>query len=194
LEALRGVHPAGAGLDAAIAETDQLLQSFGALLRLARIEAQQPDPDAPVVDIAALAGDAAELYLPNAQARGVSLHCTRQPAPVAGDADQLFQLVVNLLDNALKFSPAAGEVELRVFSADGEAVLEVADRGPGIPEADRERVFDRFQRLETHRGSAGTGLGLSLVRAIARRHGGRVALLDHAPGLLVQVRLPLRPG
>jgi signal transduction histidine kinase len=194
LEALRGVHPAGASLDAAIAETDQLLQSFGALLRLARIEAQQPDPDAPVVDIAALAGDAAELYLPNAQARGVSLRCTLQPAPVAGDADQLFQLVVNLLDNALKFSPAAGEVELRVFSADGEAVLEVADRGPGIPEADRERVFDRFQRLETHRGSAGTGLGLSLVRAIARRHGGRVALLDHAPGLLVQVRLPLRPG
>ena len=192
LEELRGAQPAAAaGLDAAIAETDQLLQSFGALLRLARIEAQQP-ADGPPLDLAALAADAAELYLPNAQAQGIALRTQLQPAMVAGDADQLFQLLVNLLDNALKFSPSPGEVQLLVRIEDGQALLEVADRGPGIPEAERERVFDRFQRLETHRGSPGTGLGLSLVRAIVLRHGGRVALLDHGPGLRVQVRLPLR--
>jgi hypothetical protein len=77
---------------------------------------------------------------------------------------------------------------------DGEAVLQVVDRGPGIPASERARVFDRFQRLEAHRGSPGTGLGLSLVRAIALRHGGQVSLLDDAPGLRVRVTLPAVSG
>jgi len=112
------------------------------------------------------------------------------PAPVRGDRDQLFQMLVNLLDNALKHAPAGSEVGLSLTAGEA-AVLYVDDEGPGIPEADRERVFDRFQRLEAHRGTAGSGLGLSLVRAIVHRHGGRIELIERAPGLRVQVVLPL---
>lgn len=183
-------------LDAAIAETDQLLQSFSALLRLARIEAQAPADDQPVVDLGAVARDALELYVPIAAERGIALRDAAAMAPtstsmhVRGDADQLFQLVINLLDNAVKFSHAGGEVVLGL-SAEGEDIrLEVSDRGPGIAPADRMRVQDRFVRLEAHRGTPGTGLGLSLVRAIVLHHRGGIELADNAPGLRVSVRLP----
>ena len=177
-------------LDGAVAETDQLLQSFGALLRLARIEAQTPSADDPPVDLRALAADAVDLYAPSAAERGVRLRTELSPAWVRGDRDQLFQAVVNLLDNAVKYAPAGSDVDVSlVVEAEGLA-LQIDDRGPGIPEADRARVFDRFQRLESHRGSPGVGLGLSLVRAIARRHGGRVLLLDRAPGLRAKLILP----
>lgn len=179
-------------LDRAVAETDQLLQSFGALLRLSRIEAQALDVDAPRVALAEVVEDAVELYAPIGAERGIRLQVQLAAASVRGDRDQLFQLAVNLLDNALKYAPAGSEVEVRLDAVADGVRLQVGDRGPGIPEAERERVFDRFQRLEAHRGSPGTGLGLSLVRAIVRHHGGQVQLLDNAPGLRVQVLLP--PG
>lgn len=179
-------------LDRAVAETDQLLQSFGALLRLSRIEAQALDADAPRVALAEVVEDAVELYAPIGAERGIRLQVQLAAASVRGDRDQLFQLAVNLLDNALKYAPAGSEVEVRLDAVADGMRLQVGDRGPGIPEAERERVFDRFQRLEAHRGSPGTGLGLSLVRAIVRHHGGQVQLLDNAPGLRVQVLLP--PG
>ena len=197
LEELRN-RPDDAGrdaeLDAAIAETDQLLHSFGALLRLARIEAQPPVHDEPVLDLAALARDAVELYTPSAGERGIVLsaqlpRADEAPATVRGDADQLFQMLVNLLDNAVKYAPAGTEVDVCLRRERGAVVLRIGDRGPGIPVADRERVFDRFQRLEAHRGSPGTGLGMSLVRAIAHRHGGHVSLGDRAPGLEVRIAL-----
>lgn len=177
-------------LDAAIAETDQLLQSFGALLRLARIEAQPPLQDAPAVDVQALARDVLELYAPIAAERRIVLRDATAPASVRGDADQLFQLLVNLVDNAIKFAPADSAVDLGLDTVGAEVRLELVDRGPGIPAADRERVLDRFVRLEAHRGSPGTGLGLSLVRAIVLRHEGRIELLDAAPGLRVRLFLP----
>ncbi|MFN7137591.1 MAG: sensor histidine kinase, partial [Thermomonas sp.] len=136
--------------------------------------------------------DAVELYAPIGAERGIRLQVQLAAASVRGDRDQLFQLAVNLLDNALKYAPASSEVEVRLEAVAAGVRLQVGDRGPGIPEAERERVFDRFQRLEAHRGSPGTGLGLSLVRAIVRHHGGQVQLLDNAPGLRVQVLLP--PG
>ncbi len=180
-----------AALDGAVQETDQLLTTFGALLRLARIEAQSPAGEGPVLDLSALAADAAELYVPIGAERGVGLRTSLAPAQVRGDRDQLFQMLVNLLDNALKFAPTGGEVGVSLEAAADGVVLCVDDDGPGIPETDRERVFDRFQRLEAHRGTPGSGLGLSLVRAIVHRHGGRIELLDRAPGLRVQVWLPL---
>ena len=177
-------------LDAAIVETDQLLQSFGALLRLARIEAQPPLQDAPPVDLQALARDALELYAPIAAERDIALLDESGPAKVRGDADQLFQLLVNLVDNAVKFAPPRSEVVLRLSSDEAAVVLEIADAGPGIPAAERGRVLDRFVRLEAQRSSPGTGLGLSLVRAIVLRHEGRIELLDAAPGLRVRITLP----
>ena len=109
---------------------------------------------------------------------------------VRGDRDQLFQLLVNLLDNALKYAPTGSEVALSLEAQPDGACLQLADAGPGIPEHERVRVFDRFQRLEAHRGSPGVGLGLSLVRAIVAHHGGRIELQDNAPGLRVRVLLP----
>lgn len=176
-------------LDAAISETDQLLQSFGALLRLARIEAQPPPGEDAVVDVARLVEDAVDLYAPIAAENNIALECTTSVAQVRGDADQLFQLLVNLLDNAVKFAPADSAVQVSARTIAHTVELEVADQGSGIPEAERERVFDRFARLETHRTSTGTGLGLSLARAIVLRHEGRIALLDNAPGLRVRVSL-----
>lgn len=179
-----------AALDAAVAETDQLLRTFASLLWLARIEAQAPAQDEPQLELAALVADAAELYTPSAGERGIRLQAHLQPVQVRGNRDQLFQLLVNLLDNALKYAPGDSAVDVRLQATPQGALLQIDDQGPGIPAAERERVFDRFQRLESHRGSPGSGLGLSLVRAIVHRHGGRVLLLDQAPGLRVQVLLP----
>jgi len=183
-----------AALDAAVAETDQLLRTFASLLWLARIEAQAPAQDEPVLDLAELVADAVELYTPSAGERGIRLQAHLQPVQLRGDRDQLFQTLVNLLDNALKYAPTGSAVEVALHPTAQGVVLQVDDRGPGIPEEERERVFDRFQRLEAHRGSPGSGLGLSLVRAVVHRHGGRVVLLDRAPGLRVQLLLPVVHG
>jgi signal transduction histidine kinase len=182
-----------AELDAATAETDQLLATFSALLRLTRIEAQTAGANDPELAMQPLALDAVELYAPIAADRGIGLEAQTVPCKLHGDADQLFQLVANLLDNALKYATPGTRVTLHLYD-DGDAIyLIVGDHGAGIPAADRERVFDRFVRLEEHRGSAGSGLGLSLVRAIAHRHGGSVTLEDNSPGLRVRVRLPKSP-
>ena len=178
-------------LDRALAETDQLLQSFGALLRLARIEARPLEDDAPLQPLQALAEDAVEMYAPIAAERGIRITTALQAMAVRGDRDQLFQLLVNLLDNALKYAPTGSEVALSLEAQPDGVCLQLADAGPGIPEHERVRVFDRFQRLEAHRGSPGVGLGLSLVRAIVAHHGGRIELHDNAPGLRVRVILPL---
>src|SRR5207342_580938 len=127
--------------DGAIAETDQLLQSFGALLRLARIEAQAPAKDDPLLDLSALVADAMELYTPSAGERGIRLVSDLRPAWVHGDRDQLFQASVNLLDNAVKYAPAGSVVGVSSHAATEGVVLQVDDRGPGIPEGDRGLVL-----------------------------------------------------
>jgi signal transduction histidine kinase len=178
------------GLDAAIAETDQLLQSFGALLRLSRIESQAPASDLPVVDLQPMVRDALDLYAPAAGELGLRLVDDSEPATLRADPDQLFQMIVNLLDNALKYASGGGAAVVRVRGGRAHVVLEIADRGPGIPDGDRERAFDRFERLDPQRTEPGTGLGLSLVRAIVQRHRGTVQLLDNRPGLRVRIVLP----
>lgn len=178
-------------VEAALAESDRLLATFQAMLRLARLEADTRRPDSPV-DMAALVQDAGELFEALAEDRGQHLEVQTRQLFVSGDRDQLFQLLVNLLDNALKYSPADSTVRVDLQRSGDQARLTVSDSGPGIPEADRERVFDRFVRLESHRGSPGNGLGLALVRAIVRHHGGLIRLEDARPGLRVVVELPLR--
>ncbi len=181
-------------LDAAIAETDQLLQTFAALLRLARIEAQPLPTIEAAVDLSALIRDAHDLYTPLAAERGIALRAAvEEGGQVRGDPDQMFQMLVNLLDNAVHYAPAGTAVTMSLRVQPDGVVLDIVDSGPGIPESERERVFDRFYRQEAHRGSPGTGLGMSLVRAIVVRHGGRVWLEDNAPGLRVRIRL-LRAG
>ena len=179
-----------AALDPAVADVDLLLQASNALLRLARIEAQPKIDHEAAVDLNALARDALDLYEPIAAERAIVLAFSVEPLQVDGDADQLFQLVVNLLDNAVKYAPAGSTVRVDLARVGDHARLAIADQGAGIPAPERERVFDRFHRLETHRGTPGSGLGLSLVRAIALRHRASVHLEDNAPGLRVVVVFP----
>ncbi len=136
-----------------------------------------------------------ELYEPVAEEQGFALHLDSMPGiMIRGDRHLLSQAIANLLDNALKYG--GSDIAIRVRQQDARAVIEVADRGPGIPEAERENVFDRFVRLEPSRSTPGNGLGLSLVRAVARRHdGGRNARRESARNGLPRPQGPHRiPG
>jgi signal transduction histidine kinase len=179
---------------AAIDEADRLLATFNALLRIAELESgARLDQTAPV-DLSEVARSAAELYEPVAEEKGFAVSVVAEPGVrISGDWHLLSQALANLLDNALKYA-GGGEIELRVFHENGQAILEVVDQGPGIPEADRQSVLDRFVRLEPSRTTPGNGLGLSLVRAIARRHDGSVTLEDNRPGLRVRLQFPRLPA
>jgi signal transduction histidine kinase len=153
------------------------------------------------VDLAEIARAAVEFYEPVAEERGFVLLLAAEPAVmIRGDWHLLSQALANLIDNALKYA-GGGEVRISVSRRNGRAVLSVVDRGPGIPEADRKAVFDRFVRLEPSRTTPGNGLGLSLVRAVAQRHNAGVTLSDNRaagrpghPGLRVELEFPERVG
>ena len=173
---------------AAIDEADRLLATFNALLSIAALESGAHSEQAELLNLSEIAKAAAELYEPVAEETGFTLTVVAgSGANILGDRHLLSQALANLLDNALKYA-GSGEIQIRVFSDNGQAVLEVGDRGPGITEADRESVLDRFVRLEPSRTTPGNGLGLSLVRAIVRRHSGVVVLGDNQPGLRVRLQ------
>jgi len=176
-----------------ISEADQLLGTFNALLSIAEAEAGSRRDTATVVDLSEIARAVAELYEPVAEEKGLVLSFDApQPVNVRGDRHLLSQAIANLLDNALKYT-LAGNVTLKVDGADHTARVEVADSGPGIPADRREAVFDRFVRLEGSRSTPGNGLGLSLVRAVARLHDGTATLEDNNPGLKAIFTLPIAP-
>jgi signal transduction histidine kinase len=179
---------------AAIDEADRMLATFNALLRIAEAEAGAgPDRPEPL-DLGEVARSAAEFYEPVAEEKGFSLELAIEPdVEIRGDRHLLSQALANLLDNALKYS-GGGELEVSVFRSGERGLLEVADRGPGIPAGDRDIVFNRFVRLEPSRSTPGNGLGLSLVRAVAHRHNGSVTLVDNQPGLRVRLEFPARAG
>jgi signal transduction histidine kinase len=192
-----------AALERTIEEADGLMKTFNALLSIARLEAGAGGDDRDSLDLSAVVGDAAELYEPVAEERGIALkvHLPTH-VPVRGNRQLLGQAIANLIDNALKYGrvPAAqanghaSEVVVSTSSHDGLAEVAVCDRGPGVPESERERVLSRFVRLEASRSEPGSGLGLSLVAAVARLHGGTLRLEDNEPGLRVVFSLPLENG
>ncbi|WP_240002526.1 sensor histidine kinase [Oleisolibacter albus] len=192
--------PQRATLEMAIGEIDRLLGVFGALLTIAAAESGRARTDFAAVDLGALVADAAELYEPVAEERGQSLSVSGPSGiQVQGSRQLLAQLLSNLVENAVKYTPEGGTVSIAAAQRpDGAACLSVADTGPGIPAGDRERVLDRFVRLEEHRGTPGHGLGLSLVAAVARLHDASLSLEDNGPGLRVVVVFPraveLRPS
>ncbi|HUC66945.1 MAG TPA: HAMP domain-containing sensor histidine kinase [Stellaceae bacterium] len=174
-----------------IADADHLLGTFNALLSIAEAEAGSRRETMAVVDLAEIARSVAELYEPVADDKGLSLTVESDAAiAVHGDRHLLSQAIANLLDNALKYTPA-GKVALSAHRQGGMARVEVADSGPGVPADRREAVFDRFVRLEGSRSTPGNGLGLSLVRAVARLHGGEAWLEDNEPGLKAMFTLPV---
>lgn len=177
-----------AAVDRAIVSVDQALAVIAAVLRIGEIEHGRRVAAFVSMDLAEVLRDAAELYEPVAEERGVSLSLNLAPAaPVQGDRDLLLEAVGNLLDNAIKFAPPGTAVLLSLASRSEGASLCVTDRGPGIPAEERERVLQRFYRTEKSRTVEGCGLGLSLVAAVVALHGFRLRIGDADPGCKCEI-------
>jgi signal transduction histidine kinase len=174
-----------------VVQLDQVLATFNALLRIARVESGAYRSAFTVVNLQPIVRDVCELYQAAAEERHVTLHgAAAEPVEVYGDRELLAQMLTNLVDNAVKYTPAGGVVRIELTRNDDTACLRVADSGTGIPADDRARVLQRFTRLDRARTQPGNGLGLALVNAVTLQHHGRLALDDNAPGLVVTVELP----
>jgi signal transduction histidine kinase len=188
-------------LGSVIEEADALIQTFDALLSIARLEAGSRAETFGPLNVCALVRDVADLYEPAAEEHRLCLRLScAGDIMIAGEKHLLGQAVANLLDNAIKYaSPNSAEganggaeatmVDIALEDKGDAVDIIVADHGPGIPARDRERVLQRFVRLQPSRSIPGSGLGLSLVAAVARLHGGSVSLEDNKPGLRVRLRI-----
>lgn len=183
----------------ALEDTDGVLKTFSAVLSIARLQAAGAAPDPVLFDPADLAADMAELYEPFCEEKDIEFSAElTKDLTVRGNREFLAQAIANILDNAVKYTPAGGAIMLRVRRrSSGEVEFSVTDTGPGVPDEDRERVIQRFVRLENSRNEPGAGLGLSLVAAVAEAHGGRLELSEGpgkvgemGPGLRVAFVLP----
>lgn len=182
-------------LEQTIDESDRLLQTFNALLSIAKAESGQPREGLQPVDAAVILDEVAELYAPFAEDQGGSLKTEVEGAIEIRANRQLFaQAISNLVDNALKYGETPGtdapEILLTGGTEGDNAVITVSDRGRGIAPEDREHVLERFVRLDESRSKPGNGLGLSLVAGVMKLHGGQVLLEDNQPGLKVKLVLP----
>ncbi len=181
--------PQGAAIASMMAELDGLLGVFEALLRIAQIDSGTRRATFVAVDLSALLDGLAETYRPVAAEADKQLSSDiAAGVRVTGDPGLLTQLVVNLIENAIEHTPAGARLGLQLSNDAGGAVLRVTDDGPGIAAGDRERAFERFYRADRSRSSKGHGLGLALVRAIAKLHAIDISLGDAAPGLAVDLR------
>lgn len=180
-------------LSETIEDADKLIATFNALLSIAQIESGASRARFAAMDVGDVLRDVFELYEPLAEDKGQVLRLSMPEGidvSAQGDRDLVFQALANLLDNAIKFSPASSEIELGVDLQPRGWRLVVADHGPGVPENMREKVKERFFRLESSRSTPGSGLGLSLAAAVADLHGGEMRLADNDPGLRVEILLP----
>ena len=174
-----------AEIESSIADVDRVIGIFNALLRLAEIDTGTRRSGFIEIDAATIAGEAAEFYQPVAELQGVALSFVSSgPLALAGDPLLLAQAVGNLIDNALKYAQENGAIMVEVSRRpDGAIEIAVSDDGPGIPDEEKPKVLERFYRGDASRGTPGAGLGLSLVAAVAKLHGGVLKLTDNHPGL-----------
>jgi signal transduction histidine kinase len=178
-------------VERAIADLDGIVAVFQALLRIAEIEAGSRRSAFARLDLASLLAGVAELYGAVAEEKGITLSVQApEHLPAFGDRELVQQAVANLVDNAVKFSPAGSAVRLSASVTPGGVDIVVADQGPGIPPADRARAGERFFRGEIARSTPGSGLGLALVQAVAQLHGGSLHFSDAEPGLVAILSLP----
>ena len=176
-------------IEAAVEDADSLLATFAALLRIARAEAglQKNFAD---LDLVSIIEDVADLYGPLAEDKRLEFICdVKSGLRVRGDRNLVAQALANLVDNAIKYTDS-GNVRMLATERDGRPMFIVADTGPGIEDKNKERVLERLVRLEQSRTSPGSGLGLSLVAAVAKSHGIELALRDNNPGLRVELTFP----
>jgi signal transduction histidine kinase len=194
--ALRGTPTADelkAVLQQTVEETDGLIRTFEALLTIARVDSGAGKETFQAVDVHQLVTSVADLYEAVAEANGLQLILEIGPSiETVGNRELLAQAVANLVDNAIKYAEGASDPTVCIAATRTKQGIEiiVSDRGPGIPEDDRKRVTERFVRLEASRSRPGSGLGLALVAAIARLHGGTLTFEDNTPGLRARLCLP----
>jgi signal transduction histidine kinase len=179
-------------LQRAEAELDLILRTFNAVLRIAQIEGAQGAGAFEPTDLNDLCQSVHDMLAPVAEEAGhrFDLKLPNRTITVPGDRQMLAQAVVNLVENAIRHCPAPATITLTLTASETEAHIRICDTGPGIPEAERAQVLRRYYRLEKSRNTEGSGLGLSLVAAIIRRHNGRIELSDNHPGLCATLSLP----
>jgi signal transduction histidine kinase len=179
-------------LEQTAAELETILRTFEALINIAQAEAGLNRLTLRELDLSALAQDLLEVYQPIAEEAGLEISGEiGEGIAIRGHRQLLGQAIANLLDNAVKYSPAGGRIALILArTGGGGAALSVADSGPGIAAEDRERVLQRFVRLDDSRGTPGSGLGLSLVAAVAKLHDIALTLDDNEPGLRITLTFP----
>ena len=182
-------------LETVIAESDKLIQTFNALLMIARVEAGAPSGALSEIDVSSIVADVAELYTPVAEDEGIEVTTDiAEGVNLRANRELIGQAMVNLLENAMKYAKpedgSPGKIAVSLKREVGSVVIVVADNGPGIAEADRSRVLERFVRLEKSRSEPGSGLGLALVNAVARLHGGSFRIEDNGPGVRAVLEVP----
>ncbi len=193
LQTAGGAGPQADALAECVEQADDVLQLLRALMEISEAEAGMLKLAKTRDDLAVLARNAVELYADVAEAKGIALSLeTNDAVPVDADAPRLRQAIANLIDNAVKYTPTGGRVGVSVARDGAEAVLTVQDSGPGVPEPEQARVWERLYRGDWSRSERGLGLGLSVVRTIVEAHGGRVSLRNApAGGAIFEVRLAL---
>ena len=178
-------------MEQTIEDADSLIRTFNAILQIAQADAGQTRAIMESVDLCQLARELGGLYRPLAEEHKLQLDVQAKcKLLVTCDKDMIAQAISNLLDNAIKYVPEDGHIGLSIENKNNMACISVADDGPGIDPVDRERVVQRFVRLEKARSSAGNGLGLSIVDSIVRQHRARLLITDNNPGLRVEICFP----
>jgi signal transduction histidine kinase len=177
-------------MSSAIEDCNTILQTFNALLSIAKAEAGVKNQDWQNVDMSLLISELAELYTAVAEEKHITLSLQlNEDVILKGNRQLLAQALSNLIENAIKYTPSEGKVTIACESINERIFISVCDNGPGIPDADKARVLERFQRLDTARSSPGSGLGLSLVKAVAKLHDAELSLSDNHPGLCACIEL-----
>jgi len=180
-----------AAIERAIIHVDEILTTFGALLRIAQIEAGTRRAGFRDLDLSAAFATVVEAFAPAAEDAGKRLDAKIKPAiRISGDRELLTQMLANLIDNAIRHTPAGTRIEVSLGSDRERIVGTVTDNGPGAPPEERQRMFQRFYRLEHSRSTPGSGLGLSLVKAVADLHAIGLEVRDAEPGLQIVMRFP----
>jgi signal transduction histidine kinase len=191
--ALDSTHDRAAAIEGALGDLDAILVTFAALLRIAQIEGGARRAAFRPTDLGDIARTVVDAFAPSAEDAGQSLQFDGEDnVIVEGDRELLTQMLANLVENALRHGGERVRVMVRATNAPSGAVLSVSDDGPGVPRAERARLFDRFYRLERSRSTPGSGLGLALVAAVSSLHQSEVALGDAGPGLDVHITFPGR--
>lgn len=190
IDSLKGKQVDDKQLETLNAEIDKILGIFHSLLRIANIEKGKRHQTLGSVNLCTVLQDVIELYEPVAEEKQIMLQLTcPTDIEVRGDADLLFQLFLNLLDNAIKFSPLESAVKLHVQNDVDGVVITIEDSGPGIADNEKEMVLRHFYRGDSSRSLPGNGLGLSLVKAVIDQHQGKIFFTNNHPGLKVHIRL-----